>query len=254
MKIPSTLNSKTQFGLSKFANPFDQLDPFFKEYYSGKNLVFVFSALALGVNAFFLSGDKMLGVSYLTKFPTLTGLLDGFGQFALLMMLYAILFLFSPKRKLQDMSLGRRNIAAIAVHSTFWESLLFYIGLFSLLSIVLKIFLPTQVLTAAYSQIWIVVFHYFSMQMPIGMNLSMLIAMLITNIVYALYHLNQVVVSENSFRFRSIDWLYFCFSLITSKAFFYNYFSHGLITALIVLFMVYLAELLMVRLMCVIRG
>jgi hypothetical protein len=248
------MQSIPKLNTSNFNFNFGQINEFFLDYYRGKNLVFFLSAIALGFNAFFMSGGKLLSVSYLTKLPTLNGMLDGIGQFAILMILYLVLFLFSPKRKLQDMSLKGINVAKIAVHSTFWEGLLFYIGLFSLLSIILKIALPNQVLTASYSQVVIVIFHYFSMALPLGLNLSMLIAMLLTNVIYALYHLNQVVVSDNSFRFRSIDWLYFCFALFTSKTFFFNYFSHGLITALIVLFLVYLAELTMVRLMCVLRG
>ncbi len=248
------MNLKSKLQSLSFPNFNLKIHPFYQDYYSGKNLIFFIASLGVGFISFFMTNGKMLNLNYLIKAPTLEGVIDSIDQYKFLIMFYIALFAFSPRRKLEEIKNGNRIIAKLVIHSTFWETIVFYIGLFSILGLIFKVILPTQVLSPANWQIGVVFFHYFAIQTPDGLNFSMLLSILIVNVVYAIFHMKQIVISKNSFIYRPIDWLYFSLALAASKSFFYNYLSYGMITAVLLLALLYFLELLIARLVSIIRS
>ncbi|MGL4758814.1 MAG: hypothetical protein ACRCXZ_05735 [Patescibacteria group bacterium] len=231
-----------------------KIDGYFIRFYDNFFAAFVLLfSLIVGIASSVLTNGKILNWERIFKIPTLEGLFASITSLCLLLFFFGIIYLFNSPLKLRSIGFRIGLLFPAAVHSVIWESIVFYLGVFGSLSILFKFLIPDQVLDKSYPQVLIALMHYFSVDMPLGINLSLLIAVLLTNLIFALMHSVKIVLDGGINVVRATDFFHGIFSLILSKILIENMLSYGFFSMMSLFGVFVLFQLLIAKLILVIK-
>ena len=231
-----------------------KLNRYLKRYYEPLTLFVFLGSILVGSLAVYLTQGKILSLEIIGKLPTIQGVFATIANLSVLMIFTSMLYIFSSSLKLKSMGFKGNLILPVAIHSAIWEGVIFFFGLFSILSVFFKTLIPNFVFTNNQPQIIIVLMHYFALDIPVGLNLSMLLAIVLCNIIFAFFHASKVVIDGGAVVVRGVDFFNFFLSLILSKILFGAMLNFGFITMLFGFSLFILMQLLLIYFIVQLKG